>query len=50
MSGHIGETILLAALRGPSPAFIVMAGVLLISPPSKLKFCFSVCRTFKERT
>ena len=29
-SGHIGGAVLLAALLGPSPAFIVMAGVLLI--------------------
>lgn len=29
-SGHIGGAVLLAALLGPAPAFIVMAGVLLI--------------------
>lgn len=29
-SGHIGGAVLLAALLGPSPAFLVMAGVLLI--------------------
>ncbi len=29
-SGHIGGAVLLAALLGPSPAFIVMAGVLLV--------------------
>lgn len=29
-SGHIGGAVMLAALLGPSPAFIVMAGVLLI--------------------
>lgn len=29
-SGHISGAVLLAALLGPSPAFIVMAGVLLI--------------------
>lgn len=29
-SGHIGGAVLLATLLGPSPAFIVMAGVLLI--------------------
>ena len=29
-SGHIGGAVLLTALLGPSPAFIVMAGVLLI--------------------
>ena len=29
-SGHLGGAVLLSALLGPSPAFIVMAGVLLI--------------------
>ena len=29
-SGHIAGTVLLAALLGPTPAFIVMAGVLLV--------------------
>lgn len=29
-SGHIGGAVLLAALLGPSPAFLVMAGVLLV--------------------
>ncbi len=29
-SGHIGGAVLLAALLGPSPAFLVLAGVLLI--------------------